>query len=156
MTLFVRFYAFDNLCNMPDVIPDELYYYSANELHSIISVYTETNKHDYMSAAFSVDLLYMSLYGLLGFVLVTLVFNKLKINPKLTVWVRFIPLLSSIADLTENIIVSWLIKHLPEFNNTLASAVGRITLFKWGNILLAIIVFLIIIISKIFFCKVKK
>jgi hypothetical protein len=143
--LFIRQYVFPELSSYPDLVPDSLYFYSADELRNIIGNYTEIEKSGYIRASISFDFLYPLVYGTMIFVIISLIFKVLRLSSKKLLIISLMPFIATLLDFSENFGMFYLINNLPDFNAGFAQILGWITLMKWGLVGLSVLATFIVV-----------
>lgn len=143
--LFIRQYVFPELSSYPDLVPDSLYFYSADDLKNIIGNYSEIDKFGYIKASLSFDFLYPLVYGTMIFIIISLIFKVLKLTSKKLLIISLMPFIATLLDFTENFGMFYLIKNLPDFNAKFAEILGWITMMKWGFVGLSILMTMIVV-----------
>ncbi|MBN2891544.1 MAG: hypothetical protein JXL97_06745 [Bacteroidales bacterium] len=143
--LFIRQYVFPEISSFPEKVPDGLMFYSSDELFDIIGNYSAKEIRGYIVASLSFDIIYPLIYGTMLFVLISLVFRLLKLKSKWVLMVSCLPFISTFLDYSENVILIFMLKKLPEFNENLASFVGFITMFKYLFIGISVIAAMIVV-----------
>lgn len=129
--------------NYPEIIPDTIFNYSVNELHNIISGYSNIDRNNYIHASYLFDIVYPVIYSITLFIPLSLLVNKLKLNSFLKN-IRFIPFIAFVSDILENNFLIYNIKDIDVFNNSLAQITCVLTTVKWSFVFLSVfmIVFL--------------
>ncbi len=131
----------------PQIIPDKIFHYSAQQLYSIISNYSAIERQNYIKASLLFDIIYPIIYTMLLFIALFLLIRKIKIKSPLKL-ISFSPFIAFVADISENILIMYNIKHFDNFNFTIAKITSYLTTIKWSFIFLSffmIIIFFIYI-----------
>ncbi len=131
IVIIMRFYVFPVLSNYPENIPDILLFYSAETLKNIVFNYTQSDVIDYINTAILFDFIFPVLYGLMLFVLFSLLIKKLNFTLKFLEYLKFAVFIPVLLDFLENFVMFYILRHLPQFNYNLATLLGYITLLKY-------------------------
>lgn len=144
VVVFIRFYVFPVLTNFPEEAPDGLFYYTTDELKSIVFNYSEQDIKNYKKLSLSLDLIFPVLYGLMFLEIKLLLFRWFRIKNKFH-WMNMFAFLPTIFDFIENFSMVSLLSKLPDFSQNLAEFISYITFLKYSSMFVFAVVLMIII-----------
>ena len=121
--------------------PDLKVYYNSEQLYKMFDKMDSKAIETYKKEIITLDILYPIIYGLLFISLILVLGNKLNISEKKLNLIIFIPLISIIFDIIENISNFYIISNLPQ-RIGLASFSGFFTLIKWLSIFISLLIIL--------------
>ncbi|MBN2662213.1 MAG: hypothetical protein JXR68_01075 [Bacteroidales bacterium] len=143
VVVVIRFYVFPVLSSFPNKVPDELMFYSSNELFQIISEYSNSDINNYILTSLGFDFIFPVLYGFMFLFVKLLLFRWLNIERKFK-FINIMAFLPVFFDFTENIGIMYMLKKLPNFNINLAEILGFITLLKYLTMFIFVLLVMII------------
>lgn len=149
-TLYFFFFIFVlPRMHYPAIIPDKLFFYSANDLFQIISNYSLIDRENYIHASYLFDILYPIIYTFTLFIPLFLLAKKNEFTKFLKI-LTFIPFIAFFSDIMENNLIIYNIKHFAHFNFKIAQITGYFTLIKWTFVYLSIILIIIFLAISLF------
>lgn len=134
----------------PSIIPDALFFYTADDLFNIFSNYSLIERENYIHASHLFDILYPIIYTIFLFIPLSLLSKKNEFTKFLKI-INFSPFIAFFSDIIENNLIIYNLKHFEHFNFKLAQITGYFTLIKWTFIYLSLILIVVYFCIFIFF-----
>jgi hypothetical protein len=129
--------------HFPNNIPDKHFFYSSNELFSILSKYSAAETENYIKASLKFDIVFPFTNFLFFFILLTILYRKLYDKKNIPLF-AYLAALGTILDYTENISILYLLKNIKNFSFKIASVAGYVTMCKWITYYILIIITIIL------------
>jgi hypothetical protein len=149
LIIFALLYFIFPFYLLPQILPEgkplDLYlYYTPTEAYNLIASYGDLNRKAYIMGSATIDMLYPLYYAtfislLLTFFITPLYSKSEKSNLANIIYIRLLPYLVMLIDMTENIAIIDLLYYYPKFNSNIALLASVLTFVKWTLSLICVL-----------------